>query len=124
MADKNLERNYVIPLRKAVIKTARWRRAKKAISTIRSFMKRHMKAETVKIGKELNEVIWERGGKKVPPRVNVLAIKEENIVSVNLSNIQKKKPKKETEEKKKEETPKKEEPVKEEPKKEEAKKSE
>lgn len=88
------ERNYVIPLRKAVIKTARWRRAKKAISTIRSFMKRHMKAEIVKIGKELNEVIWERGGKKVPPRVNVIATKEENIVFVNLADTAKKKEKK------------------------------
>jgi len=101
MADKDIERNYVIPLRKAVIKTARWRRAKKAISTIRSFMKRHMKAETVKIGKELNELIWERGGKKVPSKVNVLATKEENIVNVNLVDIQKKKPKEETQKVKK-----------------------
>jgi large subunit ribosomal protein L31e len=88
------ERTYVIPLRKAVIKTARWRRAKKAISTIRAFMKRHMKAEVVKIGRELNEVIWERGGKKVPSKVNVVAFKEENVVEVNLAGATKKKPEK------------------------------
>ena len=85
------ERSYVIPLRKAVIKTARWRRAKKAISTIRSFMKRHMKADVVKIGKELNEAIWERGGKKVPSKVSVIAIKEENVVEVNIAGVPKKK---------------------------------
>ncbi len=97
------ERNYVVPLRKAVIKTARWRRAKKSISTIRSFMKRHMKAEIVKIGKELNELIWERGGKRVPSKVNVLATKEENIVYVNLSDAPKKKKEVKKEEPKKEE---------------------
>ncbi len=100
---KALERNYVIPLRKAVMKTARWRRAKKAISSIRSFMKRHMKAESVKIGKELNEVIWERGGKKVPSKVSVFAKKEENVVIVNLSDISQKPKKKEEKEKPKEE---------------------
>ena len=84
---KKLERSYIIPLRKATMKTARWRRAKKSISTIRSFMKRHMKCENIKIGQELNELIWERGGKKVPSKVNVFAKKEEDIVHVNLAGL-------------------------------------
>jgi large subunit ribosomal protein L31e len=83
------ERNYVIPIRRATLKTARWRRAKKAISTIRAFIKRHMKVENIKIGKELNELIWERGGKKVPSKVSVLAEKDGDTANVNLVGIEK-----------------------------------
>lgn len=104
MTEKVLERNYVIPLRKATIKTARWRRAKKAMITIRSFMKRHMKAEVVKLGHELNELIWERGGKRVPSKVSVIAKKKDGVVKVNIVGIVEKKetPKKNVAEKKEE----------------------
>jgi len=116
MAEKILERNYVVPLRKATIKTARWRRAKKAMITIRSFMKRHMKAETVKLGHELNELIWERGGKRVPSKVSVLARKKDGVVKVNIVGIAEKKeePKKKAPSKSKEDTDKKASDVKEE----------
>ena len=118
MAEKKLERNYIIPLRKKISKTARWKRAKKSVSEIKSFIKKHMKCENVKIGKELNELIWERGGKKVPSKVNVFAVKEEDVTKVNLAGIEEKK--EEKKDKKKEEKPKevKEEKKKEEPKKE------
>ena len=99
MAEKTekLERTYVVPLRKQ-LNVARWKRANKSISIIRNFMIRHMKAEKVKIGKELNELIWERGGKKVPSKIRVNAVKEEDVVNVNLAGIT---VKKEKEEKKK-----------------------
>ena len=93
-ANETTERNYTIPLRKSTIKTARWRRAKKAISTIRAFIKRHTKAETIKIGKELNELIWERGGKRVPSKVRVVAEKDGDTAEVNLVGIEKAKPEK------------------------------
>ena len=111
MAEKVLERNYVIPLRKATIKTARWRRAKKAMITIRTFMKRHMKAEVVKIGPELNEIIWERGGKRVPTKVSVFARKKDGLVKVNIVGVTEKKeePKKKADAKKTEEASKQEE---------------
>ena len=89
MAEKKvkLERTYVVPLRRGTVKIQRYLRAKKAISVLRKFMKRHMKSEDIKIGQELNELIWERGGKYVPNKVNVLAIKEDNIVHVNLVGV-------------------------------------
>lgn len=81
---QKIERNYVIPLRRATVKIQSYLRAKKAISVIRKFMARHMKSEDIKIGQELNELIWGRGGKKVPGKVNVTALKEDGVVYVNL----------------------------------------
>jgi large subunit ribosomal protein L31e len=92
---KKLERTYVIPLRRKTVKIQRYLRAKKAMSVIRKFMKRHMKSENIKLGQELNELVWSRGGAYVPGKVHVTAIKEDDIVHVNLVGV---KPK--TEEKK------------------------
>ena len=64
------ERVYTIPLRKA-FKRARTQRADAAISVIRAFILRHMKSDEVRIGKYLNEYIWQRGRKKIPRRVKV-----------------------------------------------------
>ena len=63
-------RTYVIPLGRTRV-TARKKRAPRAISLIREFAKRHMKAEEVKIAPELNELIWSRGIEKPPRRVKV-----------------------------------------------------
>jgi large subunit ribosomal protein L31e len=84
MTEKKIERTYVIPIRRTTVKVQRWKRAKKAIWTIRKFMKRHMKSDDILIGQELNELIWSRGGKSVPGKVQVAAKLEEGIVSVNL----------------------------------------
>ncbi len=63
-----LEREYNVPLRKEYLKTANWKRSKKASRALREFLIKHMKPEKdekgnihVKIGKYLNEKIWEFG---------------------------------------------------------------
>ena len=118
MAEKKLERTYIIPLRKYTVKVARWRRAKKSIGLIKKFMKRHMKSDNILIGQELNQLIWARGGKVVPNKVEVKALREEGIVKVNLIGSPlpgiEKKPEKKKETKKEE--PKKEEKKEEKPK--------
>ncbi len=109
-------RTYTIPLRKEFLKTARWRRAEKAVNTVRSFVVQHAKAEDVKVGRWLNEAIWKRGAKNPPSRVRVDVKKEENYVLVELSELPRKAKKEEikTEEKlpAKEEVKKEEKPVK------------
>ena len=88
------ERIYTIPLRKEFLKAPSYKRSKKAISTIRSFLIRHMKAEDVKIGKYLNLEIFKHGRKNPPPRIKVKAIKDKikvkdkdvEIVKVELIN--------------------------------------
>ena len=83
-------RTYTIPLRKEFLKAARWRRSKKAVSVVRSFVSKHTKTEEVKVGRWLNETIWKRGGKNPPSRVRVDVKKEEDYVLVELSELPRK----------------------------------
>jgi large subunit ribosomal protein L31e len=82
--DKKLDRTYIIPIRRLSVKTETWRKATKSMYEIRKFMKRHMKSDDVKIGQELNELIWARGGKTVPSRVEIHAVREDGVVRLNL----------------------------------------
>lgn len=90
-----LEREYIIPLRKKFLKVQRYKRATKAIKIIREFLAKHMKVENrdtkkIKINKWLNNEIWFRGIKKPPVKIKVKATKMSNgIVNVELANIPK-----------------------------------
>ena len=99
---KVLERTYTIPLRKEYLKVARWRRTEKAVTAVKKFMVRHMKSETIKIGKSLNEELWKHGIKNPPHHVKVNAVKDDKgIVTVNLFGMKEKvKAKKATEKQK------------------------
>ncbi|MFH1471008.1 MAG: 50S ribosomal protein L31e [Candidatus Micrarchaeota archaeon] len=83
---EELERIYVVPLRKAYDKP-RIKRAKIAVKILRSFISRHMKAgeESVSLSSAVNSAIWESGMKKPPKRVKVIASRDkEGKVSVTL----------------------------------------
>jgi len=81
------ERILNIPLRKT--KTVpRTKRAKRAITEIREYVMRHLKAEEkdIWIDNRLNELIWSRGIQKPPSMVKVRAIKfEDGLVEVSLA---------------------------------------
>ncbi|MBI3033884.1 50S ribosomal protein L31e [Candidatus Woesearchaeota archaeon] len=80
-----LERTYNVPLRKEFLKAPRYKRAKKAVTALRQFLARHMKADKIIIGSFLNRKIWERGIKKPPHHVKVTAVKDEKgIVTAEL----------------------------------------
>lgn len=83
MAD--LERTYVIPLRRAFLRAPRYNRAKRAVSEVRQFISHHMKAPDVHIGKFLNEELWARGSRKPPTRVTVKTKRHEDIAYVELA---------------------------------------
>jgi large subunit ribosomal protein L31e len=79
------ERIYTIPLRRAWI-VPRKERTPKAIKVIRSFIKRHMKTESIILSNEVNELIWSRGIEKPPRRIRVRAAKnKEGVVKVHLA---------------------------------------
>jgi len=87
-----LEREYIIPLRKGTNKVPRYRRAKKAISVIRKFLARHMKVENrdekkIKIDTYLNQEIWFRGIKKPAGKIKVKAVKKDGVVYAELVDI-------------------------------------
>ena len=86
MAD--LERQYNVPLRKGFRKTPKYKKAKKAVTTLKLFLNRHMKSDKVLIGKNLNEKIWERGIKNPPHHVKITAVKDkEGIVKAELEGF-------------------------------------
>lgn len=88
-----LERTYTVPLRKEFMKSPRWKRTKKAVIALRQFLVKHMKSEDVRIGKELNDALWQRGIRHPPHKVKLVARKNaEGIVTADLFGVQKKAP--------------------------------
>ncbi len=77
-------RVYTIPLRE-VKNTSRLRRAKRAVSYVQEFIKKHMKTEDVKMSAELNEILWARGIRYVPSSIKVQALKTEKYVTLKPS---------------------------------------
>jgi large subunit ribosomal protein L31e len=72
-----LERTYVVPLRREFVKASRYKRSNKASKALKEFLIKHMKSEDVKIGKHLNQYIWQNGIQNPPPRVKITAIKDD-----------------------------------------------
>ncbi|MBS3146693.1 50S ribosomal protein L31e, partial [Candidatus Woesearchaeota archaeon] len=109
------EKQFVIPLRKEFQKGPSYKKSEKAIKAIREFIMRHMKTDSVKIGRNLNLKIFEHGRKNPPPKIKIKAIKEENIVRVELPEFpfETKVEKKESKTKKSEKAPEKIEEIKE-----------
>jgi len=68
---KEMERIYTINLRRGWLKEPRSKRSNRARREIEIFLKRHTKANKIKISKGLNEMIFSRGFKKPPGKVKV-----------------------------------------------------
>jgi len=90
-----LEREYIVPLRKGWLKVPEYKRANKAIKTLKEFIVQHMKIydrdlRKVKVNILLNNEIRFRGMRKPPARIKVKAIKYDNEnVKVELVNFPK-----------------------------------
>lgn len=83
---EEIERLYTVPLRNARL-APRGKRANRAVSEVRRFLARHMKAdeEQVWLDGPVNEIIWARGIEKPPSKLRVRAIKfEDGVVEVSL----------------------------------------
>ena len=79
-AKVELEREYVIPLRREFIKSPKFGRAKKAVKTIKIFLAKHMHVENrdirkVRVNIYLNNEVWFRGIKHPPKSIKVKAVK-------------------------------------------------
>lgn len=78
-----MERIYTIPLRD-VKRVPRTKRSPKAMRYIREFIQKHMKTEEVIIDQAVNEKIWERGREKIPSKIKVKAVENDDAVEVTL----------------------------------------
>jgi large subunit ribosomal protein L31e len=79
-----IERTYNVPLRSGFRETARWKRAKKAMTVLREFLIKHTKREDVKIGRHLNEFLWKHGIKNPPHHVKVTVWIEDDHAKAEL----------------------------------------
>lgn len=90
---KVLEREYIVPLRKGWLKVPKYKRASKAVKTLKEFIARHMRIydsdlRRVKLDIDLNNEIRFRGMKKPPAKIKVRAVKLDNgIVRVELIDL-------------------------------------
>jgi len=64
------EKIYTIPLRREFLKVPKYKRSKKAMTSLKEFLRKHLKKE-IKIGKYLSEEIFKKGFKNPPSRVKV-----------------------------------------------------
>lgn len=85
-----IERTYNVPLRKKFQKVSLVRRTERAMRALQEFLAKHMKADikNVKIGRHLNEKMWERSIRNPPHHVKVDVIKDDDgIVKAELSGF-------------------------------------
>jgi len=86
---EKLEREYVVNLRKKVNGVPRYRKTEKAITTLKEFIAKHMKVpdrdkRNVRLDKYVNEYLWAKGIKNPPMKIKVKAVREKDIVRVEL----------------------------------------
>jgi large subunit ribosomal protein L31e len=87
-----IEREYIINIRRKVGGVAIYKRAPKAIRTVKEFLVRHMKIRDrdlrkVKLDRYLNEYLWARGIRNPQTRLKVRAVKEGDIVRAELAEL-------------------------------------
>ncbi|HIH37073.1 MAG TPA: 50S ribosomal protein L31e [Methanocellales archaeon] len=81
------EKIYTIPLR-AIRGAPRWQRCNRAIKEIRNYLAKHTKADQEKIHLDasINELVWEHGSKKAPPKIRIKAMKfEDGVVEAEVA---------------------------------------
>ena len=89
---ETIEREYIIPLRERGRSVPRYKKTPKAVKTVKEFLVRHMKIRDrdlnkIKIDRFVNEALWFRGIKNPPHKIKVRAIKQGDIVRVELVDI-------------------------------------
>jgi len=88
-AEKEIERIYVIPLRRAKVGRSSLA-APRAVKEVRSFLTKHMKVDSdnVWIDDSLNRELWSRGKFKIPSKIRVRAVKfEDGVVEATIPEL-------------------------------------
>jgi len=95
--EKEIERIYVIPLRKAKIGRSSLA-APRAVKQVRIYLTKHMKvnSDDVWIDDSLNRELWSRGKFKIPSKIRVRAVKfEYGVVEATVPELGEKKSRRE-----------------------------
>lgn len=86
------EREYVIPLRREILKVPRHKRTPKAIKAIKQFLAKHMRipdrdVSKIKLDDYLNKEIWHKGIKNPPTKIKVKVKREGELIRVTLVDL-------------------------------------
>ena len=86
------EREYIINLRREILKVPRYKRTPKAEKAVKKFIARHMRiperdVNKVKIDKYLNQELWFRGIKNPITKVKVKVKRDGEVVRVELVDL-------------------------------------
>ncbi len=87
MAELKTEKIYNIRLTEAYKKALR-RRSPYAVRIVKDYVKTHTKAKEVKIGRKLNETIWERGITRPARSVRIKVVKDGDTAKVELMGFE------------------------------------
>ena len=79
------EKIFTIPLRREWLRAPKYRRGKRAINSLKTYLKKHLKKE-VRIGKYLNSEIWARGNENPPGKVKVRIEEDKDKLTAELIN--------------------------------------
>ena len=93
------EKIYTVPLRRGFLKVAKYDRTRKAMTTLKQYLKKHLKKD-VKIGKYLNLEIWKYGRKNPPSKIKIRVEEEKENLIAELINAPREKKVEEKKEKK------------------------
>lgn len=79
------QRMITLNFRRAMEKGPNYKRGRYAITYLREFVSKHMKAAEVKISPSVSNLVFEKGAKNPPTKLKVVCSKDEKgIVSVDL----------------------------------------
>src|SRR3989344_3229155 len=86
------EREFIVPLRRQIMKVQRHKRTPKAIKALKQFIAKHMKVPNrdlnkIKLDGFLNEELWYRGIKNPPTKIKVNAKRDGEYIKVTLVNL-------------------------------------
>lgn len=69
------EKILTINLRKKLVKTKKWKKAKNYLKVLRELLRRKFKTDKIKIDGKLNEKIWGKGIENPPSKLKIKVIK-------------------------------------------------
>ncbi len=91
----DISRVYNVPLRKEFLKVPLYKRTPKAMKALKQFLRKHMKSEDIRLSKDINDKMWEKGIRSPPHHIKVEVTKDDKgIVKAELFGVKKKSDKK------------------------------
>ena len=72
------EKILTINLRKKLVKTKKWKKAKNYLKVLRELLRRKFKTDKIKIDGKLNEKIWGKSIENPPSKLKIKVIKSDD----------------------------------------------